>query len=267
MRKLVIGGVAVMLMSGCGGGDGDSTPASVSTPASTPTAPTSTNTTPTTTLPVTGSAQGLWTGTTNLNRAVTGLVLSDGSYYVLYSGSNNPNSLGGVVLGTGTSNSGVFTSGNAKDFNQEGSSISVHSATISATYAAKSSFGGTISYSPSGSSTFQSSYDTDYDVKPSLASLAGTYESVIDSQSIRVAVSSSGAISGNDRGCTFSGTATPRTDGNVYNISVTFGSSVCVLPGQTVNGMAYYRSSTKSLYAVALNSARTGGVLFAGPKL
>ncbi len=263
MRKFVVFGVTVaaMMMAGCGGG-GDSSPTSSAT---TSTNTSTTTTPPTTTPPVAGSAEGLWTGITNLNRSLTGLVLSDGSYYVLYSGINNPNSIAGVVQGTGTSNSGVFTSSNAKDFNLEG--LGVTSATISATYTTKSSFGGTISYSPSGSSTFQSSYDADYDVKPSLASLAGTYAVVSGSQSITVMVSSSGAISGNDRGCTFSGTATPRTDSNTYNISVTFGASVCALPGQTVNGIAYYRSSTKNLYAVALNSARTNGIIFAGPKL
>ena len=118
MRKFVVFGVTVaaMMMAGCGGG-GDSSPTSSAT---TSTNTSTTTTPPTTTPPVAGSAEGLWTGITNLNRSLTGLVLSDGSYYVLYSGINNPNSIAGVVQGTGTSNSGVFTSSNAKDFNLEG---------------------------------------------------------------------------------------------------------------------------------------------------
>jgi hypothetical protein len=64
MKSLVhvIAAAAALSLSACGGGGGDDQSAG--------NAPT---------------AQGLYVGTTNTGRAVTGLVLSDGTTYVLYS--------------------------------------------------------------------------------------------------------------------------------------------------------------------------------------
>ncbi|MEP6934222.1 MAG: hypothetical protein ABI988_09825 [Nitrospirota bacterium] len=87
----------------------------------------------TTSAPTSGSAEGLWSGSTNTNRTIVGVVLDDGTYYLLYSVAANPNQIAGVVQGTGISNNGSFNSEHAKDFNMEG--LGVLNATVSASYA------------------------------------------------------------------------------------------------------------------------------------
>ena len=236
---------AALAISACGGGGGDSGSASTAS-----------------------AAQGLWIGTTTTNRTVTGLVFSDGTYYVLYSPVGNPTAIAGVVQGSGTTGTNTFSSSNARDFNLEG--LGVLSATVSANYAAKQAFNGTVNYTNGGVTSFATTYNSAYETAPTLANVAGTYTGQvalsIGVQSATVIVSSNGTISGGGNGCALSGTATPRTDGNAYTLSITFGASPCFFANQTFTGVAYYNSATKRLYGAAPNAARTDGVLFVGTK-
>lgn len=237
---------SILLASACGGGGFD-----VTAPSPSPT------------------AQGLWIGTTNTGRTGTALVFSDGSYYVIYSPVGNSTTIAGVVQGSGTSSSGTFFSSNARDFNLEG--LGVLAATVSASYSSKQSFNGSITYSTGGSVTFTTAYDAAYENAASLAVLAGTYTGqVVSSAGIENAtltVSTNGAISGaSSLGCSATGTASPRTDGNAYNLSITFGAAPCIFANQTFAGIGYFNSATKRLYAAAPNAARTDGVLFVGTK-
>ena len=94
--------------------------------------------------PTATSAEGRWTGTTSTGRAVAGLVLEDGSYWLFYTASDNPNVLAGLVQGTGTSHSGSFGSSNSRDFHVEG--VGIRAATMSGSYVPNKSFHGTIAY-------------------------------------------------------------------------------------------------------------------------
>jgi hypothetical protein len=238
--------VVIAALSGCGGGGGDSPPASA-----------------------TSTAEGLYTGTTTTGRNVTGLVLDDGTYYVLYSQISNANVIAGVVQGTGTSNAGTFSSGNARDFNLEG--LGVLSASVSANYVAKQSLNGAVAYSAGGTTSFTSNYDATYEAAPSLAALAGSFSGQVASsagtESATVAVSSAGVISGSGAsGCAVSGSVSPRARGNAFNVSLTFGGTPCLFANQTLSGVAYFNSAAKRLYAAAPNASRSDGVLFVGVK-
>ena len=196
-------------------------------------------------------------------------MLDDGTYYVLYSPVGSPTAIAGVVQGTGTSNVGLFSSSNARDFNLEG--LGVLSASVSASYVAKQSLNGTVSYSPSGTTSFSSTYNANYESVPSLATLAGTFAGQVASsagaENATVTISSAGAISGSGAsGCGVSGSASPRARGNVFNISLTFGGAPCLFANQTLAGIAYFDSAAKRLYAAAPNAGRTDGVLFLGVK-
>lgn len=245
--NLALLSVAMLTLAACGGGDGDSPPPATSE-----------------------TAEGLWIGTTNTNRSVTGVLLDDGTYYVLYSRVNNPSVIGGVVQGHGTSINGSFSSSDARDFNIEG--LGVLPATISASYVARQSFNGVVMY-PSDAVSFTTTYDSQYDLTPSLATLAGTFTGQVafslGVEDATVTISNTGAISGaGASGCTFTGTAAPRTSGNVFNMSITFGGAPCFFAGQTLTGIAYYDPdpTDKRLYAAAPNATRTDGVLFVGVK-
>jgi len=240
--------IAVLVMVGCGGGGGDGGGGSPN---------------------VSSPAEGLWQGTTNTNRRIAGVVLEDGTYWLIYSPVGSSTVIAGVAQGTSTSSNGSFTSSDGKDFNLEG--LGINNFTVAGTYTAKSTIGGTLTYAPSGTTTFTGSYDTDYDLTPSLAAIAGTYSASAATSggidSATVIISGTGAISGvGASGCSFTGSATPRTKGNVYNVSVTFGGGVCANGTSTVTGVAYYDASSKQITSAALNSGRTNGFIVVGVK-
>ena len=62
------------------------------------------------TAPSAPSAEGLWIGSTNDSRSVTGLVLDDGTYWILYSVQHASSLTAGFVEGSGSSLGGSFSS-------------------------------------------------------------------------------------------------------------------------------------------------------------
>lgn len=233
--------------------------------------PPGSGTTTNTTAQTTALEGGLFVGTTSSGRATTGLVLDDGSYYFIYSLQGDPTLIAGAIQGAGTALNGSFSSGNSKDISLEG--LGLLSGSISASYAAKQSFNGSITYpSLNQTVTFTSTYDSRYELTPSLAIIAGNYSgrtgTISGAENTNLSISASGAVVGvGSSGCRFSGTVTPRTKGNAYNVSTTFGGSPCRLPGVTVTGAAYFDATTQRLFAVALTAARDDGAIFAGGKL
>ncbi len=139
-----------------------------------------------------------------------------------------------------------------------------------AAVATRQSFNGTVTYTNGATTGFSSAYDADFDQPASLSRVAGTYTGQValaqGVQSTNLTISATGAISGTGGGCALTGTATPRTDGNVYNLSIAFGSSPCAFANQTFSGLAYFDATTRILYAAAPNAARTDGLLFVGVK-
>lgn len=236
--------------TGCGGGGGGSN-------ATTPP-------------PVTGTAEGLWTGTTSSGRAATGLVLDDGTYWVLYSLVGNAAQLAGAAQGTGTYQSGSLNSSNGKDFNFEGAGVSDFK--LDATYVQKQSVNARLTYTSSGTViTLPGSYNSNYDLAPSLSAITGNYSgyavTIAGAESATATVASSGAVTGRlASGCNFSGSASSRPKGNVYNLSVTFAGAPCANGANTGNGIGYLDPATNVLYGAALNGARTSGFLFVGTK-
>ncbi len=250
-KQIQRGVLGLLLLSGlpaCGGGGETSTPS--------PTA-----------LPV-DSAEGLWLGTIpTTNRAMSGLVLDDGSYWILYSVAGDPSILSGLIQGTSSSQNGVFISSDAKDFNLQ---TGLLNATITGSYITKQGFTGTISYSQGNvHNTFTTTYDNDYDVPPNMNAVAGTYTGFITtSETATVEVTAAGGISGNtNTGCVFTGTFAPRTHGNVFNVTITFGGqNGCSLGAATVDGIGFYDAGAKQLTSAALNSGKTDGFVFIGTK-
>jgi len=249
--------------------------------------------TPTTT--TTGTAQGLWGGTITdsagaafaspPNRTFAGIVLDDGSYYLLYSANGNPNSIkpltAGMVYGTGTSTNGSFSSTDAINFNFDNlggaSSPGMAPTMISAIYSDKNTFGGTISSNVLGDMTFASAYSTDYETTPSLANLAGRYDGIASvvsypNTAFSITVSDTGDITGGGSGCSITGSASPRTDANAYDTTITFGASPCPYQNQSFHGIIYLDSATATFYLAvttqitpaALTPVANAAALFVG---
>jgi hypothetical protein len=225
------------------------------------------------TSPSANTAEGLWSGTININntnRTLTAAVLDNGTYYFFYSSAVNPNQIAGVIQGTGTSNNGSFTSPNTKDF---GIGVAVQDATISADYASRQFFNGSIAYSGAGTVTFTSSYNAAYDASPTVASLAGDYSGQAGSsggvQAATVTASDHGTFTGIEPNskCTFTGTVTARTRGNVFDQRITFDGTNCFFAGSTFQGIVYFDIPTQRLYAASPNSSRTDAAIFFGTKI
>ncbi len=237
--------VALALLAGCGGGS--------DTPA-----------------PPATSAEGLWSGSTGAGQTITGFVLDDGTYYILYSPPGNAALVAGFIQGSGVSGDGSFTSGNGQDFNFQGTGVLP--VTLSGSYTEKQAFGGSVSYGAAGVVTFSSSYNTNYEAPPLLSTLSGTFSgqsatsASVDNATF--AISATGVVTGiSTAGCTVTGTAAPRSHGNIFALALTFGPPPCSMPNQTLTGMAYYSVATRRLLAAAQTSARTQGYLFTGSKL
>jgi hypothetical protein len=237
---------AALVLSACGGGGGGTDTDTAST----------------------GSAEGFYTGTTGDDRTLTGAVMANGTYYVMYSHPGLPTTIGGFAQGAGVSNNGSFVSSSGTDFNFEGNGVSP--VTVSASYRARSSFSGTIS-AADGSNTFTATYSTEYEKNPSLITLAGTYngviQDVIGGGAATVYISADGNVTGTtSTECSFTGLVAPATVGNAYAVGLTFAGNACLLVGQSLGGAAFYDSTSKTLYSAIFDSARTYGAVFVGTK-
>lgn len=261
-KNLILLGAIAVTLSACSGGSGSGDGSTQADVAAVPTV------TPPATMAI--SAEGLYTGSTSNGRSFTGLVLDDGSYYVIYSAPGNATLISGAAVGTGISTNGSFSSTNAKDINLEG--LGLVSASVSASYTQKKSFNGSIAYpSTNQTITFAGTYNAAYESTPTLTAIAGTYTGRAGSpsgvESGTVTITASGALSGRgSSGCAITGSVEPRAKGNVYNVVTTFGGSPCRLPNATVRGAAYFDATTRRLYSVGLTSARTDGFIYAGSK-
>ena len=209
------------------------------------------------------TAEGFWSGVTNTNETIAGVVLDDGTFYFLYAAASSA----GVVQGTATAINGQFNSSNAKDFNFAG--LGVTNAAITGTYVPRTSLNGVIT-SSLGSASFTASYDSSYDQPARLVDAAGTYSGTVVSSaglsSAVVTVSATGVVSGAGPGCSFGGVASPRGTVNVLDLSVTFNGGMCVFGTNTLTGIALYDAVSGQLIAIAPNASRTDGFLFVAVK-
>jgi hypothetical protein len=214
------------------------------------------------------SAEGFYEGTTGDNREIVGAILPNGTYYVLYTGSNNPGAIGGFVQGTGTANNGSFSSSNGTDFSFEGHGV--NPVTVSASYRTKQSLSGTVS-SGSDSNTFTSTYSAEYEKTPSLETIAGTYSGIVQdafgSGGATITMATNGTVTGaTSTGCDLSGTIEPAAQGNAYAVGLTFSGSGCGIAGLSVGGAAFYDSVERVVYSAVFDAGRSYGAVFLGSK-
>lgn len=262
MKKSTVTPVTMILLSAfitaCGGGGGDGDVGAGGTQQSPP--------------PPAPTAEGVYGGTLTGSVAANfeALVLENGDFWAIYGqDSGSIFSVYGFIQGQGTSNNGSFTAASVKDFGF----VPPPTGTLTSTYnSTAKTISGTVTYT-SGTVQFSggpipgSLYD--YNAAASLSAISGSWATVSTSGgSVMVNVSANGAVTTSEGGCSGSGTITPRASGkNVFNVSLTFGAAPCVLPGQTVTGIAIvYPLSTgqTQLIGAVTNSSRTAGVAIFG---
>jgi len=205
--------------------------------------------------PASGTAEGLWRGTTSADQTALGIVMDDGTYYLLYSRSGGAGDAG-VVQGSSMELNGALTSPDGLDFPiQYGDTFGEWvPATVSGTYVPRASLQLTIGEG-SGSRTVSASYDPDYDHPASLAAAAGTYVglsgSVNGATCATFTLDANGNVSGsNCADCGFQGTITPHKSVNVFDWSVKVIGG-CPPGGATVTGILYYDQAAGQIHAFA----------------
>lgn len=215
----------------------------------------------------TASAEGFWVGTTAKGSVVNLAILENGETWGLYGSSG---SLTGAVYGnTSTNGTSLTGSGYGFDF--------VTRISGSGTYTGSVTTKGSISLNVSDGTKLTGTYDASYDQPASVASVAGTYAGWavtggIAPQATTVVVDANGNISSSvvsgNLSCTTSGKATPRASGkNVYNVQMTFTGNYCALGnGTVVNGVATYNAASHQLITMALNSAKSDGLIYLGTR-
>lgn len=238
MFRIAMLATAVALAA-CGGGGGGAAPAPVANV----------------------SAEGIWSGTGSNGVLVSFVILENGETWGFYGTSA---SINGALFGNTTTNgSSVSVSGSSFDFISRTSSPG----SVTGSVVGKA----TLNVVSNAGTTVNAAYSATYDQAPSLAALAGTYfgQAVTGSiapQNTSVTISGTGAVSSIAPGCTTSGAVVPRPTGkNIFNISLTSVGLSCALGnGTVVTGVASFNPATRQIIAMALNSAKSDGLVFSG---
>lgn len=255
MKKICLLTGMTIFLAACGGGGSGASP-------SQPTAPVVTDKDP----------QGFWVGSSSNGRDVRGVVLDNGQFYVLYT-TLGSSTIAGVVQGSSTVSGSTFSSSDAKDFNLEG--LGVLDANVSATITEKTSFNGSIKYGAQ-TVTFTSSYDASYEQVPSLSQLSGTFNGTVafghantgyGVENALVQIGQDGSMTGvGESGCSMTGVVSTHTNGNIYDMDITFGGAPCYFSNMTLQGILYFESETGTAIGAAPVSARDAGLIFSGTK-
>lgn len=224
-------------------------------------------------VPARSTAEGQWSGSFSINggasRAFDGVVLSDGSYWFTYAVAGSPTLPIGFVRGAGASAGSAFTSGNGVDYNF-GAGAGTGDFTLTGSFTGSSLLSGALVYAPNSSASFVTNYLNNYDAVPSLAALAGSYAgdgafgsrtstpiftpfSIVTSMTIDAGGAINGSFAGNGSTCPYTGTATPRSVGNVYDVTLTAGSP-CFSPSTSVSGVGVFDSGTRVLRMMAAST-------------
>lgn len=221
---------------------------------------------------VTGTPEGVYEGNTSTNSYFNTIVLENNLYYTIYGTlSGNVFGVQGLIIGTGTANNGNFSSTNLKDFASNGTSVT---GTLSASYVPNVNFNGSVS---SGSSTVtftaappaNSNYN--YNTATTPSNIVGAWSlTTLTGAPVSLTIASGGAYTATSSGCSFSGNFTPRASGkNVYDVSVNFGPSPCLLPNQSATAHAVeYRlaNGQRQLIVAGTDVARNNATVLLGAR-
>lgn len=210
------------------------------------------------------TAEGLWQGQSSTGANMTVVVLDNGE---AWGGTTSGNILVGALAGTATGSGTTFTA--------SGSSFNFVSNRVTAgTYTGTVSERQRIQARSNDGSSIDLAYDPYYDQAVSAADIAGSY--TLSGRTARYAiaglnftVAADGGFTIVDNGCTTTGSATPRSAGHpVVNVRAS-GRGTCALgDGVDLSGIALLDKSTTphTLYVMALNSAKSDGLVLIGRK-
>lgn len=189
---------------------------------------------------------GLWEGDLGSGAMVTGMVLPDGEYYLLYSQPTNAAVLAGMVKGTADFEAARIRSDDAVDFRWPGALAQ------RAVLTGRIGKGGTVNGSVNGKN-FSAKPVPDAPLDARLADIAGRHQGVVvfvlGSRDAVFDVDASGNVSTVINECSISGKVTPMPEVNAYHLKMTFGGGVCAFNGVTFSGVTFFDRDQRKLHA------------------
>jgi hypothetical protein len=220
----------------------------------------------------TASVSGVFDGTlTDSGQAATAVLETDGSYYLVYSGSDQMPA--GAIIGTSTNTSGSYVSNDAADLSLIGSgSQTPATGALNGSLSPGKSFSGLVTYSASKPSVaFSTSFNNAFATLPPMSALAGTYIGAIATKSLKedklqLVITADGKVTSKlSCGCNVNATLSPRADGAAYIVTLQFSGGDHPLTNKNMAGDVYYDAMKKRIYIVG-NVSGTEGALFVGTK-
>ena len=242
--------LTAILLAACGGGGGSS--GTAATPA-----------------PIV-AAQGVYLGTVSDGREHQTVVLDNDQFYTMYGHTaSTAFVIEGFLQGNGKSNNGSFSAPDVVDSTVNNQRIA---ATLSATYTPGVSLNGTLTESAGAVSFTSTPIATavfNYNAAANLSDITGKWDlTSLRGFSNSLTIDSTGAFSATSAGCSFSGSFVPRASGkNIFDVSLSFGASPCVLAGQSLKGIGldYVLSNGKRQLIIAgIDQSRTNTAAFFG---
>jgi hypothetical protein len=243
--KLILATASVALLAACGGGGGGDSSNSGVAPGI--------------------SAEGAWQGSTSSGYALNVLVLENNEMWAVFgTQTNNVLTVFGFDRGNGTQSGSAF-SGTGTEYFYTGSRTR---GSFNATVNPGVSLNGTVTGLQAvtfNTTPLTTSYS--YNTPAQISTVSGSWTgSLLDGSPASVNVSSTGSFAGVNSGCSFTGTVVPRPSGkNVFDATVTFGPSPCVLANQSASGIAAAYPTTTGRTQLILgltNSSNTIGTMF-----
>jgi hypothetical protein len=212
-------------------------------------------------------AVGLWEGTTSANEDLLGVVLADGSFYLVYTAQDGASSMG-MVQGTASFVNGSFASTGARDYVFAPSAGS-YPATFSGSYVPGASMSGSVSTSQRFRSITAQPVPGMYppmSLPTTTMTFSGAAATLGSATFGNVTLDPRGGLSGQLLGCTIGGTVTPRSDVRAADATITIGGSLCALGRGTMTGIAIYEyeSGVGALILLARNDSQSDACVFAG---
>ena len=241
-----------------------------------------------------GPATGIYRGQSAAGNNVLAVVLSTGSFYVLYSPPANPGLVSLVNSGSGTPANGQFNAATILSVPLSFGAYTqgtIGNGSFASTYVSGSTLNGTFSYLPSGSSTITMAYDATSTAAATVAQVARSYSGTFSfyypsgtnlytyTPTTTFTVSPDGSISGTVAcwttpvctsapcptvTCTVTGSIAPRSDVDAYDTTLSIGSTTggaTPLDG-TYSGVGYYDATTGNFDIAALSPSTNKAIGF-----
>lgn len=194
---------------------------------------------------------GLWKGTLDANREANTIVLGDGTYYMIYSRGAS-STLAGVMVGTGEFQGATFTAEKGRDYSWErGYALN---APLSGKIGARQSVSGTVNGKTPFSLRFKRELDDDARLAELTGTFVGTGSFILGDRPGVFTVSPTGDVSSVINGCPIAGKATPRSDANAFDLTISFRDPICAqqLAFLPFKGVVLYHPEERRLEAAAV---------------